>query len=217
MATAYRTTETRWFFKDAIPRPVTDWFQSVLPGDTMEVVSESREDLYLLARGRGDLGLKYRQNSLQLKLQNGYHSFSALSDRVAGLVGDWQRFTWAYDRTSVDLAQTAFASPNVGYRVQVRKNRRQRAFQLDPGGQVRPLRVGETPALPLLIEITEVAFDSYSGWTMGLDAVGNPMQAHPGLLRAAEAILETFPLLPLEAGASQSYPDFLLQQCLNRG
>ena len=213
MAEAYRTSETRWFFQGTVPEKVTDWFLNSLPGDSMNCPVVEREDIYLLAAGRDDVGLKYRQDSLQLKLRDANHRFSLAGDRIGGVIGDWQRYTWVYDKESFDLAQTVYAQLNVGRRVAVNKKRRQKAYELVGDREPRALRPGEYPPLPLLIEVTEVSFEETQGWTLGLDAVGDPSQVHDRLLQATDVVLRDFPALPLKAEDSLSYPEFLGRQC----
>ena len=158
MAEPYRTSETRWFFQGEIPKAVNEWFLTGLPGDTMNCPQVEREDLYLLAADRGDIGLKYRQDSLQLKLRGDSHPFSLADDRIKGVIGDWQRFTWVYDKESFDLAQICYApDPTSGRRIAVEQDHGVRkAYQSGSresrASRAQDLRRMPTP-LPLLVEI----------------------------------------------------------------
>ena len=209
MAEPYHTNEVRWFFAGAMPFIITDWFLGLLPGDSMDSPAIAREDLYLIAAGRDDAGLKFRRDRIQLKLRGKTRPLSAQQGRVAGRAGAWIRYSWTYDKQAGDLAAAFLLQCGEGLRIAVAKRRRQLRYDLGPQGRARALLPGESLATPLLIEITEVDFADFSGWSLGLDAVGPGPAAADRLGAAVEAVLGDFPLLPLKRQNSFSYPEFL--------
>lgn len=205
MAIPYRTSEVRWFISGEIPPAVTDWFVRILPGDRQDGTL-AREDIYLLVPGRDDIGLKFRNDKIQLKLRRDRRPFSVLGGRVSGMETEWERHSWTYDNRANDLAQAFSGQAGEGRRVAVLKKRRQKIYDLGPEGDPRPLAPDDQVSAPVLIEVTEIAFAGYSGWSLGLDVV-DPETAVLGRLQQAVAgLLQDFPALPLKHSDSLDYP-----------
>ena len=208
MVKPYRTSEVHWFISGATPLAVTDWFVQVLHGDWANSVL-IREDIYLLVPGRDDVGLKFRRDKIQLKLRGACRPFSVLEGRVAGVEADWERHSWVYHKSENDLVQAFSGRTGEGRRVIVSKKRRQKAYALAPDGGSHPLAIGEKVEAPILIEVTEIAFTGFSGWSLGLEVVG-PETAAPGrLIQATATLLRDFPALPLKRCDSFDYPGFI--------
>ena len=72
------TLEPRWFFDGDVPEDVRQWFDGALPGPSVEPAR--RSDFYLIVPGRDDLGLKLREQKLELTWRNRSRPF--VSDRV---------------------------------------------------------------------------------------------------------------------------------------
>jgi hypothetical protein len=213
VAKPYRTSEVRWFRSGAIPLAVTDWFAQALLGDWADSVL-IREDLYLHVPGRDDVGLKFRKDKIQLKLRCDCRPFSVLEGRAVGVETDWERHSWVYDRTENDLMQAFSGLDGEGRRVVVSKKRHQKIYDLAPEAGLRLLAPGEKARAPVLIEVTEVAFSGFSGWSLGLEVV-DPETAAPGrLLQAVAELLRDFPALPLARSESLDYPALIWRRAL---
>lgn len=205
MVKPYLTNEVRWFIPGAMPDAVSGWFLQVLPGHGKRNRARTREDVYLLMPGRNDIGLKFRRNKLQLKLRCDYRPFSALEGRVAGVETDWERHSWAYDNNAYDLALAFSGSSGEGRKVAVSKKRRQKIFDLGPAGDPLPVSPGHKVPAPILVEVTELSFPGFSGWSLGLDVVDPGTVPRGRLRQAAAALLKDFPALPLKQEDSLDY------------
>jgi hypothetical protein len=207
----YRTSEVRWFFSGEVPPAITEWFLQTLPGGSQGAALK-RQDVYLLVPGRDDVGLKFRRDKIQLKLRRNRRPFSALGGRVLGVQTDWERHSWTYDQTAEDLARAFSGKAGLGHQVAVAKTRRQKTYGLGPEGDPQPLAAGKRVKTPALVELTEIAFVGFLGWSLGLEIVGphSPAQGH--LLPAVAGLLRDFPALPLKQCDSLDYPEFIWRQ-----
>jgi hypothetical protein len=213
VAKPYRTSEVRWFISGAMPLAVIDWFVQALHGDWAESVL-TREDLYLLVPGRDDVGLKFRKDKIQLKLRCDRRPFLVLEGRVAGVETDWERHSWIYDEKENGLVQAFSGQAGEGHRVVVSKKRRKKTYDLAPHGGSNPLAPGEKVRGPVSIEVTEIAFAGFSGWSLGLEVVGSETAARGRLLPVAAELLRDFPALPLKRCDSLDYPALIWRRAL---
>ena len=207
----YRTSEVRWFFSGEVTPAVTEWFLQTLPGG-LRGGALKRQDVYLLVPGRDDVGLKFRRDKIQLKLRRNRRPFSALGGRVLGVQTDWERHSWTYDQAAEDLARAFSGEAGLGRQVAVAKTRRQKTYGLGPEGDPRPLAAGKRVKTPVLLELTEIAFAGFLGWSLGLEIVGPQSQAQGHLLPAVAGLLRDFPALPLKQCDSLDYPEFIWRQ-----
>jgi len=211
MAKPYRTSEVRWFYSGAMPAAVTGWFAQALDGDWAERVLV-REDVYLLIPGRDDVGLKFRKDRIQLKLRGERRPFSALAGRVAGMETQWERHSWACGQEETDLSRAFAGQGGEGRRVVVLKKRHRKAYDMAPAAASHASLRGKKVRSPVLIEVTELAFAGFSGWSLGLELVGPESAPQGRLLEAAAALLRDFPCLPLKRDDSLDYPALIGRQ-----
>ena len=205
----YRTCEIRWFFLGGLPVQVLDWFARDMTGsEAPEPVA--REDLYLLLKGRNDIGLKYRRDKIQLKLLGASEDVAVLSGTVAGRLGHWERHSWTYIKEEPGPGERLFRSrvrrrPSGGGEKPAGRS----PMPMDSAGSVDCATAGKALTAPLVMEVTEVSFSDFAGWTLGIDAVGEPQATDDQLRAALPKLLADFPLLPLPKDQSFSYPQFL--------
>ncbi len=214
MVKPYRTSEVRWFFSGAIPSAVTNWFVRTLPGDWREGAL-IREDVYLLVPGRDDIGLKFRKDRVQLKLRCDRYPFSVLKGRISGVETDWERYSWAYDKKENDFIRAFSGQAGEGRRVAVVKKRRQRIYDLMPDGRLRPLAPRKKAKAPVFIEVTEIAFPGFTGWSLQLELVNPHAEVRGHLPLAAVELLRKFPALPLKRRGSLDYPAMIRRRALS--
>ena len=82
-----KTREIRWFFSSA-PRETVRWFQG-LPPDAY--TRETREDIYLVLPGRKDVGIKFRENRLELKYRYGVRPTHETAPGITGYLETWEK------------------------------------------------------------------------------------------------------------------------------
>ena len=83
---SFRTREVRWFVDHPVPQ-VQRWFEELPP---TSYTRESREDIYLVLPGRSDLGLKFRENRLELKFRLGEPQLGAIAPGINGAFESWE-------------------------------------------------------------------------------------------------------------------------------
>jgi hypothetical protein len=119
----YPTLEVRWFLPGKLPPQLRDWFNQ----QTQIVEPESREDWYLYTPKNRTLGIKLRQDELELKQRLANRGVRKLAKQVRGRVEHWVK--WSYP-----LADSA-ALPDLatGLWIPVNKTRWSRHYSVDDG------------------------------------------------------------------------------------
>ena len=203
------TLELRWFFPGALPNAPRRWIDVVLPGPA--VVPAARSDLYLVASGRDDVGLKLRERKLELKLRRRSAAFAGRNGSVSGVPELWEKWMWSYDReTDVDAG---FARQARGLRLAVRKIRRRRKYEVRRGFALHPIDVEHEAERAVLVEVTDLVVLGRRFWTLGFDAIGPDRNVDTILARAVEKLLAAFPRTPrLSSGRSFGYPDWVMRR-----
>ena len=208
------SAEVRWFWRDACPEEVRDWFHTGPTAPPIPPGSESsgRIDRYLHAKGNTELGVKVREAS------------QARPDgvEIKGLVAVVDPPDPLAEAAAIPLDQIQiwckWKAPQVvaaSEGVLTRKRRWMRRYEVVAAHvEELPLYANEEapvmPAVGCSLELTEVDVDGLSGswWTLGFEAFGDVRSAQ-------EALVETFAFLqangafPRLRGERLSYPEWL--------
>ena len=196
--TGFRTREVRWFLSRPVPE-VSQWFEA-LP--QASYTRESREDVYLVLAGRKGLGVKFRENRLELKYRLGASQVQEIAPGIRGSVEAWEKlgFPSTPETTSSILPEGSRAT-----RVAVLKDRM---------GTIIGSSAARASFHPLGIPVeTGVQFE-YTGlrilgskwYTVGLEWPGEK-----GIMLPAELLSALPPAALAEATLSMGYPEFLLR------
>ena len=207
------SAEVRWFWRDACPEEVRDWFHAgptappIPPGSELS----GRVDRYLPREGQYGTWRQVRDAS------------DARPDEVEikGLVAVVSPPDPLAEEAAIPLDQIQiwckWKAPQVAAAdgVLTRKRRGMRRYEVVAAHvEELPLYANEeAPVMPAVgcnLELTEVGADGHSGswWTLGFEAFGD-------LRSAPEALVETFAFLqangafPRLRGERLSYPEWL--------
>jgi hypothetical protein len=200
----FPSAEIRWFWRDACPPQVREWFfeTGLKPG-----AGPPRIDRYLALPNNRELGVKQRGDLPGLEIKG---RVAVQTDPEIGRFGDrleiWCK--WSTASSFLDAANT----------VAVKKTRWLRTFDASkPVGVELPLDSNETPqlgyAFPVQgcnVELTEVQLSNRSElwWTLGFEAFGDLDNVSTNLtrvLRPEECVLAGV----VSSGALLSYPSWL--------
>lgn len=204
--------ELRWFFDDAPPREVTQWFKNGLPGPAVD--KQRREDLYLGVSGRSDFGLKLRGGKLELKWRTRSWRLVIGQGLGRGVAEIWDKESWKYARTLRGKVDKAFSKAELpGLRWRVAKSRRRRKYQIHASGKLIPVAMAHKKREGIvLVEHTSLSLDDGRAWTLAFDVVVDAAQVRDVVLQVVEQVLAGYPGPRLTALQSFGYPKWLLSR-----
>ncbi len=97
----FPTDETRWFFKGAIPTPVTAWFAA---RGCVSAVQPPRVDYYLRLNDDDSLGIKLREGRIEVKQRTHPGELVRFGKRTAGWLESWRK--WGFGLAEYDASAT---------------------------------------------------------------------------------------------------------------
>ncbi len=180
------TMELRWFYRGTIPEEIKQWFGAdSLVGHLTP--PEEREDLYLYAAGCDYLGIKFRQNKLEVKWRQ--EELGVLrADKVEGKAEKWVKWS-CKDPTPESFLVASVAEK--GEWVSVKKVRSQRLY--------------ETCA----VEIAQVNIRDNDWWSLGFETLGEDEHLMDNLKAVASQLFQSYHGSLLQAQDSFAYPKLL--------
>jgi hypothetical protein len=197
------TDEIRWFFPGLIPGAVVDWFRDGAP----IAPAPKRTDIYLPLPSNLALGIKLREERLEIKTRASLPRAVSYSQGIAGHAARWKKESYR-TQLSAEL-ERRLADPSA---LHVVKERHLRKFSLQDGS-VAEISTGEFPALGCLFEITQLWLDDRPSWTLALEAFGTSEALEGALDRTASHLFEAGPCpAPLDAETCADFPDWLPAQ-----
>lgn len=212
MAADIDAREIRWFFDGTVPEKVSAWFKSGLTGVQIEK-ERPREDLYLIWNGRDNVGLKFREGELELKLRQSAQDVKSVDGRAVGVEERWEKMGWQYDHGQIDEVLRRFStSGQKGERVNVSKVRQRGRYELDSSGRLKPVNPRERPARVVVIELTDLTVDGKQAWTLAFDVIGPANELSDIRFKAIEILLRDYPGPELTLARSYGYPRWLQSQ-----
>ena len=207
------SAEARWFWRDACPEDLRDWFHGGPTAPAIPPAGESSEwvDRYIHARGNTEIGVKVRDaregrpDDVEIK---GLVAIVSPPDPPAG-------------DAAIPLDQIQlwckWKAPQVAAAdgVRTRKRRWMRRYMV-VAAHVEELPLDANEDRPLAsevgcdLELTQVDVDGRPGswWTLGFEAFGDPRSAPEALAETFAFLQANGPFPPLRA-ERLSYPEWL--------
>ena len=210
------TVETRWFFDgDSAQHPtLRRWFETVAPFPRAAGVGEPQwtgraggePDVYLLMPGCTEMGIKWREGTLQIKGRVedvGVHRFG---ERHAGRVQRWIKWTCADvpDAWRSLLAAGDQARPETAA---VQKTRALRMIGLD-GGAPREVSPGVVLDRGIGFEMTDLEVEGKRYCSIGFEAFPDDAAISASFAPVVAGLVAKLDR-DLEVEASLAYPDWL--------
>lgn len=202
------SAEVRWFKRGSLPLEAVGWFRAGRP-----LSAEERTDRYLVFPGCETVGVKVRQESLEIKALRGSSEVVHFPCGVAGRAECWVK--WSSDQPGVQAWLQALlreAPPDgrgqAGWTA-VAKTRWLRTFSLD-GRLVAEVTFGQRVSEGCRVELTRILAAGGEWWSVGLETFGDPARMHDSLrLGGSHFFAHHPPLEVLEVAGSCSYPAWL--------
>jgi hypothetical protein len=106
--------ELRWFFPGQIPQVAKSWFENI--DETRYIIHEnSREDHQLISsKTCEDIGIKVREERLEIKWRKQRESFSLPDKRVVGTAENSLKWIWVSDQRHMDDYPSILPGPPQG-------------------------------------------------------------------------------------------------------
>ncbi|MDX1331933.1 MAG: hypothetical protein R3252_02790 [Robiginitalea sp.] len=202
--TSFRTREVRWFQN----RPIGEihrWFNALPP---TSFTREYREDRYLVLPGRRDLGVKFRENRLELKYRLAASGLQEIAPGIKGSLESWEKLGFP---STPETASSLLPEDSTATRVSVLKRRLATIIETT-GGQRTFHPLGTPVTAGVQFEYTELQVRGSDWYTFGLEWLENkpvplPAQLLAGLLSPSE----------FEKMYAMGYPEFLQRLLHSKG
>lgn len=193
------TIELRWFYPGMIPADIEKWFpQNCLP--------EKREDWYLYAPGCDYLGIKLRQERLEIKWRKAELGVLRFGELVEGNAEKWGK--WMCSDSTGESFQPAMVLGNSVW-VNVQKVRRLQHYQILPNASVQAVSDNGSVDNGCSVEITQLLIQQQTGWSVALEAFGESTHLLKNLELTASCVFNNYRELKLVAANSYAYPHWL--------
>lgn len=212
----FESIETRWFFEgDSSSHPeLRNWFESCAPFRRAADVRApewtgracGEPDVYLRMPGCTDMGIKWREGTLQIKgrvADLGARSFGA---RHAGKVQRWIKWTYP----DVPAAYRALFDTDGDHGLETAAVHKTRALRMISLDSAEPEEVVRDSALERGVgcEMTDIEFHGERYCSVAFEAFPGDAASAAGFDAAVTGFLGELGI-PLSAGISLSYPDWL--------
>ena len=205
------TVEVRWFGRDQRPDAVDSWFRQWGSG-----AEEYRADYYLLGLDR-TAGMKVRggnPTAMEMKVRVGEPGMMQWSDRVAGQVERWRKWSFGVAPGDHELARIVGSEHggegDSGW-IEVAKRRKVARFAVadDAQGNRVTLATDGLGATRCALELTALTVGNARWWTVGYEAFGVAAELEGVLSRVVAHTVGSgvAPTLALEG--SFAYPTWL--------
>ncbi len=195
------TAEVRWFFHGPVPGSLRTWFYNLADYVTLEPM---RCDHYLVLTEIDSLGIKVRENRVEVKQRIQARPPTVLAPQISGKVELWRKWSFALSASALELEPV----PNEDGWILVCKTRHIQSYT---EGVDRPARSAGKATWGYTFELTEITLGSQQWWTLGLEAweAKSQNQLLDRLHAAIEHTLGPGSPIPLPADASYGYPRWL--------
>lgn len=207
MTQVYPTAEVRWFFTDEAPSQVLHWFQR---GEREPELQPPREDFYLCLKDRDSLGIKLREGKIEVKQRHSDEGIVRFSERVAGRVEHWRK--WSYKLDQAEAALAGIQTP-AGAWLGVKKERQLRKYEITDSEQLIPVPASDYPEQGCDIELTTVMIGDQTWWSLCLEAFGDENRLQANLWLAARQIFTGAEPVDFEDKYSYGYARLLMDIC----
>lgn len=199
----FPTAEVRWFSRGPILPHVEAWFHH---GDGSVEQEPGRVDHYLQLAHIDSLGIKLRQDRIEIKQRVDRQGLVRFHERVVGLVEQYHKWSFALDEPNVVVAR---ATAVAGAWIPVRKERQLRRYRVADDGDVTPLASSTSPDRGCELELSRVAVLGETWWTLAFEAFGEPSTIRADLLAVVRTVFATGTPPTLPAHDSRGYAAWL--------
>jgi hypothetical protein len=200
---AYPTTEVRWFFTGDIPASVERWFQNL--GDQNDHL-ESRFDRYLRLPQEDALGIKLRENRLEIKIRTTVYGNVTFNIGVEGCLEGWRK--WSFELADGYAEATAIGDSDPSW-LSIGKGRVLKRFLVDDQRRTIPVPADDTQPRTCALELTRVTALDQRWWSLALEAYGHDVKSRDGLILVARQIFLPPCPFTLAVDNSLSFPQWL--------
>jgi hypothetical protein len=213
------THEVRWFFEGQAHqhKALKHWFETIAPLPKSPGVGppvwqgrlDDQPDVYLLVPGSDDMGIKWREGALQIKVRIASLGTQVFCGRHQGKVERWIKWSYAhppaaYQRLFGGEQGTALVT------AAVRKRRALRTVRLDTlTGTAEEVDVQTGVDRGLGVELTDLEVAGKVYCSLAFEAFPNDAAMAAAFSEAVEAFVDGLTAYDLTVASSQSYPAFL--------
>lgn len=218
VASPFASCEVRWFLdgESAEHLDIRQWFIECAPFPKETVVRPpewrgrlgGKPDVYLLLPERSDMGIKWREGTLQIKGLVDELGPRTFANRHEGRVDCWIK--WTYE--ALPRAYQAPFSSHAGgdlITVPVHKTRALRMFRLDGQSDPTEAPIGEVLERGLGFEITDLEVDDKRYCSVAFEAFPDDASMPEQFACVVGRILESLGTISLRIEESMSYPAWL--------
>jgi hypothetical protein len=193
------TNELRWFYPGKVPPEIEEWFpQNCQP--------ETREDWYLYAPGCDYLGIKLRQERLEVKWRKAELGVLRFGKLVEGKAEKWGK--WLCSDDAGESFQPATVSGNSIW-INIQKVRRLQSYQILPDSSIQLITDTDSIENGCSVEITQLLIQEQTWWSLALEAVGEDPHLSENLRLTASYLFQDYRGIKLIAANSYGYPHWL--------
>ncbi len=206
----FLSAEIRWFIPGRIPREIMQWFlQSNHP-----LSPSGRTDTYLIFPHAVTSGVKFRENSFEIKSLVKNHGPMEFGHGIVGTMESWEK--WSLGGKSIPKLMEDARRDESAW-IEVKKKRILRTFgtESDEVTELDPVKEVQTPPEGCYAELTEVEIRNNLFWTIGLESFSHRKAHRTHLNRAADFLFNGDHTKNLQLGSflhqknSLAYPAFL--------
>ncbi len=199
----YTTAEVRWFYSGRIPSEVHDWFVTVA---SVNEPPARRIDKYLMLPGVTTLGIKLRQQRLEIKLRNFDYGEVQLHERISGRMQRWRKWSLGLDQEDGTLGE--IMNQGNGW-LDVHKERYLSRYIIERKIVVERIEVDDDANSGCEVELTAIEAIGRHWWTIAFESFGEEYVLGHNLARVSERIFRTGAPPSLAIARSCSYPQWL--------
>jgi len=193
------TNELRWFYLGTIPPEIEEWFPR-------NCSLETREDWYLYTPRCDYLGIKLRQERLEVKWRKAELGVLCFGDLIAGKAEKWGK--WLCSDSRGESFQPAKISSHSTW-VNIQKVRRLQNYQILPDASIQPVADNDSIDNGCSVEITQLLIQKQSWWSLAFEAVGDYTHLLENLRLTASCLFKDYRGTKLIAANSYGYPHWL--------
>jgi hypothetical protein len=218
----WSTVEVRWFFEGALEetgRGVEAWFRARAHAGSRQPAPIAwepappawRQDRYLVVPGHDDMGIKWREGRLEIKGREAALGPRVFAPGIEGRCERWIKWSYAGDRVAQRFLDLFHDDRSVDGAVLIEKRRLQRLFRLDDRGETTEVGGVEPRERGVNVELTRIRVRDRpeAHWSLAFEAFPGDVHTAEMLAPIVARFLEGFPVMPLAADRSRSYPRWL--------